>query len=544
MRNLLSLAVCTIYEWDQTGDIISTMLRVGPETWSSEDVAGQAYSLAEFPFAQRVLAEQLPQQITVDHAANDSAVLAYMQPQEFKTLLMLPMVYQQRVVGLLEAVDVDAAVTFTKHQIALGQLLANQAASAIENARLYTASQRSLAQQSAFREAGAIISSTLNLDSVLRIIAEQMGQVIDATSAYICSFDGETRLETVLAEYIGPSACPQEMESDLGSEYIENDDKFVESLELNQPSYSHIDDPDCNPSVRKHMQQYGVKSILYVPFQIKNQPIGFAKLWDSRQKREFTAEEVVLCRALADQAAIAIEKARLFEQAQTEILERKRAEEQIKMSLKEKEVLLQEIHHRVKNNMQVISSLLNLQSGYVQDQQILEILQDSQNRVRSMALIHEKLYRSENLAQIDFGEYVRDLTADLVRSSGAQSEKVALEVRVDNVFLDIDTAVPCGLILNELVSNSLKHAFPKNLTGDLLVELRAGPEGMLQLNVVDNGIGFPQELDYHQLDSLGLQLVTSLVEQLDGTIALDPAEGTNFQIKFRRSNLSGNSQAN
>jgi two-component sensor histidine kinase len=292
------------------------------------------------------------------------------------------------------------------------------------------------------------------------------------------------------------------------------------------------------------MQQYGVKSILYVPFQIKNQPIGFAKLWDSRQKREFTAEEVVLCRALADQAAIAIEKARLFEQAQNEILERKRAEEQIKMSLKEKEVLLQEIHHRVKNNMQVISSLLNLQSGYVQDQQILEILQDSQNRVRSMALIHEKLYRSENLAQIDFGEYVRDLTADLVRSSGAQSEKVALEVRVDNVFLDIDTAVPCGLILNELVSNSLKHAFPKNLTGDLLVELRAGPEGMLQLNVVDNGIGFPQELDYHQLDSLGLQLVTSLVEQLDGTIALDPAEGTNFQIKFRRSNLSGNSQAN
>jgi two-component sensor histidine kinase len=160
-----------------------------------------------------------------------------------------------------------------------------------------------------------------------------------------------------------------------------------------------------------------------------------------------------------------------------------------------------------------------------------------------MALIHEKLYRSENLARIDFGEYIRDLAAFLFRSHGARSNAISLEIEADNVFLDIDTAAPCGLILNELVSNSLKHAFPKGCSGELLVELQAGSDGRFELNVSDNGIGFPQELDFQNLDSLGLQLVISLVEQLDGTIELDRGCGTKFTIRFHRSSLSGISEA-
>jgi len=217
---------------------------------------------------------------------------------------------------------------------------------------------------------------------------------------------------------------------------------------------------------------------------------------------------------------------------QIEITERKRAEEQIKASLREKEVLLQEIHHRVKNNLQVISSLLNLQSGYLECPQASDIFKDSQHRVRSMALIHEKLYRSENLAEIDFGEYIQDLAAYLFRSQNASSRGITLTVQAEHVFLDVDAAVPCGLIVNELVSNTLKHAFPNGQTGESQIAMRADANHHVTLIVSDNGVGFPPELDFGQTESLGLQLVNTLVDQLDGTIELYHKNGTNFKITF------------
>lgn len=215
-----------------------------------------------------------------------------------------------------------------------------------------------------------------------------------------------------------------------------------------------------------------------------------------------------------------------------EIAERQRAEELIKASLKEKEMLLQEIHHRVKNNLQVISSLLNLQSSYVDNPEIREIFQESQNRVRSMALVHEKLYRSDDLARIDLADYIRNLASFLFRSYRAGAGHITLNVQADNVFLGIDAAVPCGLILNELISNALKHAFPDKRPGQIRVELRTGPEGAVNLVVADNGIGFPPDFDFTATDSLGMQLVHTLVEQLDGTLEISGREGASFNIKF------------
>ena len=216
-----------------------------------------------------------------------------------------------------------------------------------------------------------------------------------------------------------------------------------------------------------------------------------------------------------------------------DITVRKQAEERLKASLKEKEVLLQEIHHRVKNNLQVISSLLNLQAGYVDDPQTLSIFRDSQHRIRSMALIHEKLYQSKNLAQIDFADYIRDLGAYLVRSQNACARGVSLNIQADDVFLGIDTAVPCGLILNELVSNTLKHAFPNGRSGKTRIKLTTGSEGRLTLVVGDNGVGFPADVDFRESETLGLQLVNSLVEQLDGAIEMKSASGgTEFKITF------------
>lgn len=199
-------------------------------------------------------------------------------------------------------------------------------------------------------------------------------------------------------------------------------------------------------------------------------------------------------------------------------------------SVEEKEVLLREIHHRVKNNMQIISSLLNLQSTYIKDSMVREIFKESQNRVKSMALIHEKLYQSKALANIDTDEYVRALTTDLVRSYGALG-RVTLKIDVGDISLGVDTAIPCGLIINELVSNSLKHAFPDG-EGEINVRIRS-VEDRIELTVADNGVGMP-DTNFRNIKTLGLQLVTILIEdQLNGEITLEKEEGTAFYITFR-----------
>jgi two-component sensor histidine kinase/CHASE1-domain containing sensor protein len=209
-----------------------------------------------------------------------------------------------------------------------------------------------------------------------------------------------------------------------------------------------------------------------------------------------------------------------------------KAEQTALASLKEKEVLLKEVHHRVKNNLQVICSLLNLQAGDIPEPQTREMFTDSQQRVRSMALVHEKLYQAEDLARIDFAEYVRSLATYLIRSYRPAATPITLRVEGAEVFLEVDKAVPCGLIVNELVSNALKHAFPAGRRGEICISLRAETKKHLILRVSDDGVGFPSGLDFRQTRSLGLQLVTTLIEQLQGTIELQHHSGTTFQLRF------------
>ena len=216
------------------------------------------------------------------------------------------------------------------------------------------------------------------------------------------------------------------------------------------------------------------------------------------------------------------------------ITKRKKAEEKIKESLREKEILLREIHHRVKNNMQIISSLLNLQASVVSDKKDIEMLRDSQNRIKSMSLIHEKLYGSEDLAHIDINDYNNDLTRYIFQFHKTVLNNVALKIDIENIWLGIDTAIPCGLIINELVSNSLKHAFPENRQGEVRITLRKTDEDEIALTVSDNGIGIPEDVDISSSKSLGLLLVNTLSkEQLQGKIELDRTEGTKFCITFK-----------
>jgi PAS domain S-box-containing protein len=217
---------------------------------------------------------------------------------------------------------------------------------------------------------------------------------------------------------------------------------------------------------------------------------------------------------------------------QQDITEHKQAEEQIKNSLKEKDVLLKEIHHRVKNNLQIVSSLLQMQSRRTQEPQAIEVLRDSKNRIASIALVHEKLYRSEDLANIDFGQYIPDLTTHLFDTYDVSSTTVSLNIQVDNISLQIDTAIPCGLIINELVSNSLKYAFPPPRKGEIQVQFYANNDNNLTLIIRDNGIGIPETFDIETTQSLGLTLVQGLVEQIEGTLELNRSQGTEFKITF------------
>ncbi len=215
-----------------------------------------------------------------------------------------------------------------------------------------------------------------------------------------------------------------------------------------------------------------------------------------------------------------------------DITSRKRIEEQIKTSLHEKEVLLKEIHHRVKNNLQIISSLLSLQAEYLKDSEVLAIFKDSQNRINSMALIHEKLYQSKDLARINFSDYIHDLVASLLYTYDINISKVVLKIEADEILLGIDTAIPCGLIINELVLNALKYAFPGTEKGEVYVGLRSLDDCKYTLTVQDDGVGLPEGLDFRNTESLGLQLVNALVNQLGGTIAVENLGGVKFEISF------------
>ena len=214
-----------------------------------------------------------------------------------------------------------------------------------------------------------------------------------------------------------------------------------------------------------------------------------------------------------------------------DITERKQAEEKIQASLREKETMLKEIHHRVKNNLQVISSLLGLQSSYLQDEKSREILQESQERVRIMAQIHTMLYQSEDLARVDFGGFVRDLVGRLQQSYRTAGSSIEVHVDTADVSLDIETSIPCGLILNELVSNALKHAFPEGRGGEVNISMAMVGDRFV-LKVQDNGIGIPESVDFQNPRSLGLELVNLLVGQMNGTIGLQVKGGTTFTITF------------
>lgn len=223
----------------------------------------------------------------------------------------------------------------------------------------------------------------------------------------------------------------------------------------------------------------------------------------------------------------------LKRELQEKELKRRQAEEKLKKSLEEKEILLKEVHHRVKNNMQIISSILKMQQRQVDDPRLREALEESQNRIRSMALVHENLYRTENLAKILFSNYVKAMANNLMHTYSQNQTSIRFEFDVEDVYMPLDVGIPCGLIINELLSNSFKYAFQGRDKGIISIRLKNLQADEYEMIVKDDGIGINGSFDIEKTKSLGMRIVTKLVQQIDGELNYDFSSGATFTIKFK-----------
>lgn len=422
--------------------------------------------------------------ILVDVGTRDFQLDVSILP-ETHSAMILPMMSREKIIGAILIQSIQAA-TFGDDDIIRLQTVADQMANAIQNARLYY--ELELYSQDL---ENAVKARTSELENTKDRVEAILNNSPDAI--LLLSPDGKIEM------------CNQAVETMFG---YHPDDLLKKSLHtLVVPEYATILDNFVNICSSE----------------------GQAK-WFQTLARRSDEDEFDAGAALAAINNDGIVTGLVC--SIRDISEQVQAEEKIKSSLEEKEVLLREIHHRVKNNMQVISSLLALQAGYVDDPNTHLMFRESQNRIRSMALVHELLYQSNDLAKIDFVAYVRKLSQHLLGSYLTDRKKVSLDIVADEIFLEIDKAIPCGLIINELISNAFKHAFPNDKSGTLLIELRTDGQGMHTVLVRDNGVGIPDSVNVHQTETLGLRLVTSLADQLNATIGLHRHNGTTFEIRF------------
>ncbi len=266
--------------------------------------------------------------------------------------------------------------------------------------------------------------------------------------------------------------------------------------------------------------EHEARSLIAIPMIAGEKVLGVITIQDYSYENSFTQGQLELLTTIGAQAAIALENSYLYSE--------------VTKSLKEKELLLQEVHHRVKNNLQVMSSLIKLQSRYIKDEKMLEILKETGGRIQSMAIVHTKIYNSKDYEFIHFGEYARNLIENFQTTYGYKLRNVRFDIDIGDLKLNIDTAIPCGLIINELVSNAVKYAFPDGRAGTITVAVKHLKDNFYNLIVKDDGIGVTEGVDIKKSDSLGIQLVTLLSRQLNGSIEVNtaPDKGTRFTITF------------
>lgn len=454
---------------------------------------------------------------------------------QVKAYIVVPIFVGGALWGLLSAYQNSASRQWQAWEVELLEQITDPLAIAIQQVDLYSQLQTELAErkQAEFlvkRQAEAdhlmaeiaqLINQSIGLEDVLQSSLEQVRSFFDADRVFVYRFhpdwQGSIELEAI--------SHPQF--SLLGQAVA--DECFVQIVaEQYQQGYVTVI-PDVHNSGlslchKGFLTQLQVVANLVAPILKSDRLWGLLIVHQCHHPRYWQPLEVDFLRQLATHIGTASQKADLYQQLQGELTQR--------------DVLLKEIHHRVKNNLQIISSLLRMQSRQAgSEDEIATLFQEAQNRVQSMALIHEHLYQAEDLSQIDFGEYLHTLVNHLFRSYGAGGQ-ITLEIVTNGLTLTLNAAIPCGLIINELVSNSLKYAFPNDRPGHIFLSLQREqldhPEAGRQITLVvaDNGIGIPETLNWQAASSLGLRIVRNLVDQMKGKITLNHQSGSCFQISF------------
>ncbi|MEH2327470.1 MAG: GAF domain-containing protein [Nostoc sp.] len=385
------------------------------------------------------------------------------------------------------------------------------------------------------------IRQSLNLQDILNATVQEVRNLLRVDRVVVYQFNPEMS-STIVAESVKPGWTVS-----LGIQI--HDTCFqagpgVEYYQRRKRAIANIYEAGLSDCYIRLLEQFEVKANLVVPIllEVSFQNPG-SQLWGLLIAHQCSGfyqweeNQLDLLDQLTVQLAIAIQQSSILEQAKIELIQRQNAQVKLKNALAEKEVLLKEVHHRVKNNLQIVSSLLQLQSQTLKDPEAIKVLRESQNRIESISLIHKNLYISANIEQIDVGNYIDNLAASLLISYQIWPGKIGLETDIDSVILNVDQAIACGLVINELISNALKHAFPNQQAGTISIALR-NVGNSIEMTIRDNGIGLPDNLDWTTTDSLGLSLVYDLViEQLEGDITIERNHGTVFKIKFTQLTL-------
>jgi histidine kinase len=372
-------------------------------------------------------------------------------------------------------------------------------------------------------KASQAISSEIVLDNLLSkmmaIVMENAGAqkstlILNQNSIWVIAACAAIDLETKVDLPYVPITEYQDLPSSIIN-YVQSTRTTVMLEQANQAGM-FIND--------SYIIKYQPKSILCCPMIYQDQLQGIIYLENSLIKSAFTDQKLAVLQALLTQVSISIANAQLYKALEDHA--------SVQKSLKQKEVLLKEIHHRVKNNLFVVSTLLDFQSNYVNDPQIIKLLENCQNRITAMAIVHQHLYGNSELDRINFAHYIESLLDNLAYSQGSKERNINLILDLEPIELNIESANPCGLIVNELISNALEHGFSDRSGGNIWLKLKHNSTNQIVLTVQDDGVGFKPGLDLYNSDSLGLELVCTLVEQLEGSIKLDQAEGTKIEIAF------------
>ncbi len=482
-------------------------------TPASHQVAKYLHSIKE-PILRLQPPKNIPQEVR-----------QYIDNQEIE--LCVPLILANQLVGLLSLGGKHSGNVYSRDELRLFQTLGRHASVAVENSRLIQVKEQQARELSslhtlereqrlfaeALQDAAAIVSSSLNFDEVMDHILEQLRRVIAGRTSNLMLIESDTAR---IVRWHGYEKSPIAEDITDFSIHISEYKSLGNMIETGHGIA--IDDTHDNPNWTPRRGWEWLRSYVGAPILIDGTVVGFLNV-DGEHPNQFDQKDVQRLEAFAYPVAAAIQNARYYEK--------------VISALEEKEVLLKEIHHRVKNNLQVVISLLNLQIKQLPDRQVNNIFLDSQNRVRSMALVHDKLYHSETLSNINFSEYIEDLIDHIFQSYHIDSNLIQTKIEAEDVILDIDFAVPCGLILSELISNSLKYAFPNQQHGEIRVGLTCDQYDQVILMIADNGIGMPEGVEFGNSSTLGLQLVCTLTEQLNGDVELIPSDGTVFRVQFQ-----------